>query len=137
MHEVIEVGGAFQIAAVDVHGVAELVSPGSCVDAKRVEIHIRHVHQTIDHASKLCKNTVKLVRIHSNLRGFCCCCFSGNCTVVVDDCDDGLVKSSDLCTGDVTLDQRHSKRLVFLNFLQTTKQKFTVRLVSNKNTAKA
>ena len=55
VHEVVEMCGAFEVSTVDVHCVAELVAPGSGVDAQRVQIHVGRVDESVEHAAELCE----------------------------------------------------------------------------------
>ena len=57
VHDVVEAGGALQLAAVDVHRLLELVGPRAAVDTQRVHVQVRQVHQPVHQAVEVCEHT--------------------------------------------------------------------------------
>ncbi|RUS73981.1 hypothetical protein EGW08_018249, partial [Elysia chlorotica] len=53
MHEVVKLGGALYVAAVDVHGVCELLAPGGVRHADLVQVGVGQVHDAAHHALEL------------------------------------------------------------------------------------
>lgn len=55
MHDVISGSGVFYVTSIDVHCIAELITPGACIYPHGIHVYIDLDQHTVDHRIKLYK----------------------------------------------------------------------------------